>query len=84
MIHPDVQTDKFPKDGRVLQRFLHRRVRQAKPLFHEVDTQQGPNGKRKAPAIRAGRCCVRRKIVTNLAQGTTCSICVRNAGGVCV
>ena len=52
--HATVQPRKFAVQRDIMQGFLHRRVRQSKPLLQEVDAQHGLNGKRRASAF--GRC----------------------------
>ena len=53
--HPArVHPRKFAVQRDIMQGFLHRRVRQSKPLLQEVDAQHGLNGKRRASAF--GRC----------------------------
>ena len=53
-----IQADELAKHGCVVQRFLHRRVREVEPLLQEVNAKHGLNGKRWASALGARSGCV--------------------------
>lgn len=57
VVFPGIQTHELAEQRHVVQRFLHRRVREVEPLLDEVDAQHGLDGERWASALGArGRC----------------------------
>ena len=54
-----IQADELAKHGCVVQRFLHRRVREVEPLLQELDTQHGLDLERRTSTFGAGSGCTR-------------------------
>ena len=50
--HARAQQRELPLQRDVVQRLLHRRVRETEPLLHEVNAQHRGDWKRRAPAQR--------------------------------
>ena len=50
-----VELGELTKQGHIVQGFLHGRIRQAKPLLHEMDSKHCGNGKKRTARIACSR-----------------------------